>query len=91
MTGVELGYYFSIPPSIVRSTQKQKLVGHLPLDRLLLESDAPVLGPDPSARNEPKNIRLACDAIARIKALPVEEVAHITTDNARHLFPLAFS
>lgn len=90
-TGVELGYYFSIPPSIVRSPQKQKLVRHLPLDRLLLESDAPVLGPDPTARNEPKNIRLACEAIAQIKALSVDEVARITTENARLLFPRARS
>jgi TatD DNase family protein len=91
MVGVELGYYFSIPPSIVRSPQKQKLVRHLPLERLLLESDAPVLGPDPAARNEPKNVRLACDAIAQIKALSAKEVARITTENARRLFPRAFS
>lgn len=87
MVGVELGYYFSIPPSIVRSPQKRKLVRHLPLDRLLLESDSPVLGPDPAARNEPKNVRLACEAIAQIKGLPVEGVARVTTDNARRLFP----
>jgi TatD DNase family protein len=85
MVGVELGYYFSISPSIVRSPQKQKLVRHLPLDRLLLESDSPVLGPDLAARNEPKNVRLACEAIAQIKGLPVEEVARVTTDNARRL------
>jgi len=91
LAGVELGYYFSIPPSIVRSVQKQKLVRHLPLDRLLLESDAPVLGPEPTARNEPKNVRLACEAIAQIKALPVAEVARVTTENARRLFPRAGS
>jgi len=91
LTGVELGYYFSIPPSIVRSPQKQKLVRHLPLDRLLLESDAPVLGPDSTARNEPKNILIACEAIAQIKGLPVAEVARVTTENTRRLFPLALS
>ena len=90
MIGVELGYYFSIPPSIVRSVQKQKLVRHLPLDRLLLESDAPVLGPEPTTRNEPKNVLLACETIAQIKALQVAEVARVTTENARRLFPRAF-
>jgi TatD DNase family protein len=86
--GIELGYDFSIPPSVVRSRQKQKLVRYLPLERLLLESDAPVLGPDPAGRNEPKNVRLACEAIAQIKAVPAETVARITTDNARRLFRL---
>lgn len=84
---LEAGYYFSIPPSIVRSPQKQKLVRHLPLERLLLESDAPVLGPDKDQRNEPCNVWVACSAIAAIKGVPAEDVARITTDNARRLFP----
>jgi len=90
MAGIEAGYYFSIPPSVLRSRQKQKLVQELPLDRLLLESDAPVLGPTKDQRNEPANVRLTCVYIASIKNLPVEEVARVTTANARRLFPRAF-
>ena len=89
--GVEAGYYFSVPPSIVRSPQKQKLVRHLPLDHILLESDSPVLGPDKDTRNEPCNVWLSCQQIAAIKGVSVEEVAQTTTANAQHLFPLAFS
>ncbi len=89
--GVAAGYYFSIPPSVVRSPQKQKLVRALPLDRLLVETDSPVLGPDPTQRNEPKNAVLACRAIADLKGVPAEEVARITTANARALFPRAFA
>ena len=89
--GVATGYYFSIPPSAVRSPQKQKLVRALPLDRLLLETDSPVLGPDPTQRNEPKNAAAACRAVAELKGVPVEEVARITTANARALFPKAFA
>lgn len=90
LEGIEAGYYFSMPPSVVRSQQKQKLLRQLPLDRLLLESDAPVLGPDPTARNEPKNVLVSCQAIASAKGVSIEEVARVTTENAKRLFPKAF-
>jgi TatD DNase family protein len=89
--GADAGYYFSIPPSVVRSPQKQKLVQRLPLDCLLLETDSPVLGPDSTARNEPANILVACRAVAEIKGVSLDTVARVTTDNARRLFPRAFA
>jgi TatD DNase family protein len=90
MVGVEEGYFFSIPPSVVRSPQKQKLVRRLPLERLLLESDAPVLGPNKGVRNEPHNVAMACATIAKLKAVSPQEVAQRTTENAVRLFPRAF-
>lgn len=89
--GVEAGFLFSIPPSVVRSPQKQKLVRSLPLECILLETDSPVLGPDPSLRNEPMNVMVACQAVADLKGVPPEDVARITTENARRLFPRAFA
>jgi TatD DNase family protein len=89
--GVDAGYGFSIPPSVVRSPQKQKLVRYLPLDCLLLETDSPVLGPDPAVRNEPANLAIACRAVADLKGVSVDTVARVTTDNARRLFPRAFA
>lgn len=89
--GVAAGYYFSIPPSVVRSPQKQKLVRQLPLERLLLETDSPVLGPDPTIRNEPANIHVACRAVAELKGVSPDDVRQVTTDNARRLFPRAFA
>jgi TatD DNase family protein len=86
---VELhGYLFSVPPSVVRSPQKQKLVRRLPLSSLLLETDSPVLGPDREARNVPQNITVAADAISGIKGCAVEEVERICGENARRLFRL---
>lgn len=86
LPAVEAGYYFSIPPSIVRSRQKQKLVKHLPLSCLLVETDSPVLGPEPGKRNEPRHILKAVDSIADIKEITREEVIETTVRNTRRLY-----
>lgn len=88
LKGVESGFFFSIPPSIVRSPQKQKLVSRIPVENILLESDSPVLGVNPLERNEPANIVFSLREIARIKNLDPELVAEETTRNARRLFEL---
>jgi len=87
---VEAGYYFSIPPSVVRSRQKQKLVYHLPLERLLVETDSPVLGADRSVRNEPANLPLAIGAIAEIKQVSKEAVRAAVGLNAQDLYRLTW-
>lgn len=86
MPAVEAGYFFSIPPSVVRSRQKQKLVKHLPLSCLLVESDSPVLGPDPEQRNEPANVLQALQAIAEIKDVPLEVVYEAVRENTWKLY-----
>lgn len=80
------GWLFSIPPSVVRSAQKQKLVRVLSLESIALESDSPVLGPDPGERNEPANLTHAVRCIAAIKGVSEKEVREITDRNARRLF-----
>ncbi len=91
LEGVRSGYFFSIPPSVVRSAQKQKLARQVPLEYLLLETDSPVLGPDPAVRNESQNVAVACQVVADLKGLSPEDVAWVTTENARRLFPRAFA
>jgi len=83
---VEAGYFFSVPSSIERSRQKQKLVRQLPLSCLLVETDSPVLGPDPKVRNEPKNAVIALNMIAQIKDVSPAAVAEAVYDNTRRLY-----
>lgn len=82
----QYGYLFSVPPSLVRSAQKQKLVRRLPLEALALESDSPVLGPEPGVRNEPANLVHTVRRIAALKDVSEERVREVTTGNARRLF-----
>ena len=84
----EGGFYFSIPTSVVRSQQKQKLAKALPLENLMVETDAPVLAPVRGQRNEPANLPLAVKAIAELKGLSFEEVAEVTYENAKRFFGL---
>ncbi|MDH5753093.1 MAG: TatD family hydrolase [Deltaproteobacteria bacterium] len=86
LKGAQAGFLFSIPPSIVRSPQKQKLVRALPLESLALETDSPVLGPEQGLRNEPANLALCVAEIARIKGLDEALVRSATLANTRRLF-----
>ena len=88
LKGVEAGFVFSIPPSIVRSPQKQKLVRALPLASLALETDSPVLGPEPGVRNEPANVSLSLQAIADIKGVSRQDAAAVIWDTSCRLFGL---
>jgi TatD DNase family protein len=86
LPAVEAGYFFSIAPSIVRSQQKQKLVKHLPLACLLVETDSPVLGVTPHERNEPANVVAALEAIAEMKHLSKEAVMEAVVANTQRLY-----
>lgn len=62
----------------------------IPLDRLLLETDAPYLAPSPhrGRRNEPAFLAHTLAEVARAYALPESEVAEVTMRNAQRLFAL---
>jgi TatD DNase family protein len=85
LPAVEAGFFFSVPPSVVRSRQKQKLVRRLPLSCLLLETDSPVLSARPGERNEPANLLVGLRAVAELKELPEREVAEAVAANTSRL------
>jgi TatD DNase family protein len=63
----------------------------VPIDRLLLETDAPYLAPHPyrGKRNETSYVRLVAEEIARLRGMGIEELAQITTQNAKELFDIS--
>ena len=63
-------------------------MAQVPLDRILVETDAPFLAPHPyrGKRNEPAYVRFVAERIAAIHGLATAELAHITTSNALCLF-----
>ncbi len=67
------------------------IIKDVPLRHLVLETDAPFMAPAPhrGKRNEPAYMRLVAEKLAELKGRPVEEIARITTDNARRLFRIA--
>ncbi|MDI9620109.1 MAG: TatD family hydrolase [Candidatus Nezhaarchaeota archaeon] len=88
LKGASKGFFFSVPPSIVRSQQKVKLARALPLDNLMVESDAPVLAPQREERNEPSNVAVAAAKIAELKRKDPLEVSEVLYLNAKDFFKL---
>lgn len=79
--------YFSIPPSVVRSSSLPKLVRQVPLERLLLESDAPALPAIARERNEPKEVVKAVEMIAALRSQRVDDIRQQLLCNTVNVFP----
>jgi TatD DNase family protein len=72
---IQLGYYLSIPPNIVRQQQFQMVAELTPLTQILTETDSPWLSPFPDQKNEPAFVIETVKKIADIKRSTVERVA----------------
>ncbi len=78
---VENGWFLSVPPVITRLQHFETLVGITPLENLLTETDSPYLSPVAGERNEPANVSITIQEIARIKEISQEKVAEKIWDN----------
>ncbi len=87
---VDLGWYLGITGSVTfpKAAVLQDVVRDIPLERLLLETDAPYLAPQPhrGQRNEPSYLGYMASAVAGLKKIEVSVVAQQTTANAMKLF-----
>lgn len=87
---LDLGFHIGVagPVTYGNAHARQEIVRALPLDHILLETDAPFQTPYPhrGKRNEPSYVRLIADKIALLHSRTVEEVAAVTSENAGKIF-----
>jgi TatD DNase family protein len=87
---IALGFYISISGIVTfrNAEDLRAIVRDLPLDRLLVETDAPYLAPVPyrGKRNEPAFVAATAAAVAALKGLQAEDLAEITSANFHRLF-----
>lgn len=87
-----LGFYIGIsgPITFKNARDLPQIVAAAPLDRLLVETDAPFLSPHPfrGKRNEPARVRLIAEKIAQLRGLPLATLARHLTENTIRLFNL---
>lgn len=90
---IDMGFYLGIGGMVTFDNAKRvaATVEKMPLERLLIETDCPYLAPVPQRgkRNDSRNLKYVAERIARIKGVTPEEVAHITSENAKKLFGIS--
>ena len=89
---LDLGFYISIPGIVTfkNATELQEVTKHIPLNRMLVETDGPFLSPMPyrGKRNEPAYVLYTANKIAQLRETSLERIADQTTLNAKTLFNL---
>lgn len=87
---LNLGFILSIPGVVTfkKAAVMQEVAQKVPLEKLIIETDAPFLAPEPlrGKKNIPEYVLYTAQKIANLRGLSLEELARTTTENARNLF-----
>ena len=90
---LRLGYYLSFTGVITFKNARRaiEVIREVPIDRLMIETDAPYMTPEPfrGRRNSSLYVYRMAETIAEIKGMSVEEVERITTENGKRLFAIS--
>ncbi|MCI8636672.1 MAG: TatD family hydrolase [Clostridia bacterium] len=83
---LKLGFYISLagPITFKNSKNADEIIGMIPNEKILIETDSPYLSPEPlrGRRNDPRNVKYIAQKIAEVKNVSTEEIAKITYQNA---------
>lgn len=89
-TALSLGFYlgFTGPLTYKNAHEMQRVAANAPIDRILIETDAPFLTPHPhrGQRNEPAHVRIVAERLAEVRGIDLETIGHQTSSNAALLF-----
>lgn len=90
---VRMGWYLGVdgPLTFKNAAKLPEVVRWIPLDRLLVETDAPYMAPVPmrGRRNEPAYVRYVAEKVAEIRGISLEDVAAQTTKNAETVYAIS--
>lgn len=90
--GLKLGFYISLSGVITFKNSKNanEIITMIPEDKLLIETDSPYLSPEPvrGTRNNSMNVKYVAEKIAKVKNKTVEEIATLTSQNAKKIFAI---
>ncbi|MFD1849273.1 TatD family hydrolase [Oceanobacillus bengalensis] len=89
---LEMNFYISLggPVTFKNAPLPKEVAKQVPINRLLVETDAPYLAPHPNRgkRNEPAYVALVAEKIAELRGISYEELCKKTTENALHFFKI---
>lgn len=87
---LDMGFHLSVagPVTYPKADRLREVVREIPIERLLIETDAPYLAPQPrrGKRNEPSYVAETAGCLAEVRGVPVDELKGLTAANARRLF-----
>ena len=90
--GLKMNFYISFagPVTYKNAKNADEIVGMVPEDKILIETDSPYLPPEPfrGQRNDSTKVKLVAEKIANIKNMPVEDLAKLTFENAKKVFKI---
>ncbi len=95
---LDLGFYVGVNGNVTYSKNVKQLARKTPLNRLLLETDSPLLTPEPirsevknrggRLRNEPISVKIVADYLTKLKKISLDKIVSLTTKNAEALFKI---
>lgn len=85
-----INFYFGVDGNLTYDSGLQNVVALIPIEKILLETDSPLLPPVPfrGQRNEPAYTKIVAECLAKIKNLPFDTIAKVTSQSVINLFKI---